>query len=423
MAAIKITKEFVQENCDLCGKCFNQCPVLELPLDVAKAEIKSLKESGKSKKVLKKCTGCMACNTFCPNNANPHTLIMRTWKDRYDNEGIPSLGEIILPSWKRPNIFSLPQKKFSDKEKELINKWEETFKNPPTSPKNETMMFTSCNVMMQPFLFDSPIYDGIPIFGSLDICCGEPIYRGGLWDAAKAQAEFNQKEFERIGVKKIILPCLACKNLFTNVYPNVFDVNLNIEVVYILDWFLDRIKKGEIKVSQLNKKAVIHDNCWPKLDGGVTFNKIRDLLGLIGVEVIDPPHSHEEGLCCGMCAVAANFSIIDFLKVARKRVRELNKVKDVDIIVDYCGGCNWVFHIWKNLGIFNTRKVYHILELIQMASGEQISHKTGKRGRQVIFSLIPNLPKVIASLFPKLTKRVWVEEIQGNTVKKNEFRD
>lgn len=30
---------FNAEKCTLCGECFHQCPVMHLPLEVAKAEI------------------------------------------------------------------------------------------------------------------------------------------------------------------------------------------------------------------------------------------------------------------------------------------------------------------------------------------------------------------------------------------------
>ena len=35
----KFTKEFIRERCDYCGRCFSECPVLELPPEEARREI------------------------------------------------------------------------------------------------------------------------------------------------------------------------------------------------------------------------------------------------------------------------------------------------------------------------------------------------------------------------------------------------
>ena len=54
--------KFNAEKCTLCGECFHQCPVMQLPLDVAKAEIRRLVNGEETKHVLQKCTSCFACN-------------------------------------------------------------------------------------------------------------------------------------------------------------------------------------------------------------------------------------------------------------------------------------------------------------------------------------------------------------------------
>ena len=76
-------KDFNEQDCTRCGECFHKCPVLELPLDLAKKEITSIIENGASKKVLNKCVGCMSCNQYCPNDCNPYALIINKWHDKY----------------------------------------------------------------------------------------------------------------------------------------------------------------------------------------------------------------------------------------------------------------------------------------------------------------------------------------------------
>ncbi|MHA1897775.1 MAG: (Fe-S)-binding protein, partial [Promethearchaeota archaeon] len=336
---------FQYDKCTECGLCFNKCTVLSLPLSEAITEIKKLKNGIYSKKVIDKCTGCMACNVICPNDADPYTLIVSFWKDRYEEKGLPSLAENILPMWKKPNIFSKVMEKLPEDEKKLVAEWERNYKEPPKD--HDVMIYAGCNSLMQPFLLNSEIFKGIPIFGSLDICCGEPLYRGGFWNAEKVLAEHNKKEFERMGVKKIIMPCLAGYNLFKNVYPKIFGVNLNIEIVSMIDWLYEKIKNKEINIKPLNKKVVVHDNCWPRLTDESIFEKIREIFKELGLTVIEPEHSKEMSLCCGMASVASNYSMWDFIKTSTTRIKEFKAVKEYDFVGDYCGGCNWALNLGK----------------------------------------------------------------------------
>ena len=62
------SKQFRTEQCDYCGRCFSECPVVQWPLEQAQTEIRSLVETGHSQ-VLELCTGCMACVAACPQDA------------------------------------------------------------------------------------------------------------------------------------------------------------------------------------------------------------------------------------------------------------------------------------------------------------------------------------------------------------------
>lgn len=378
----QFTKRFVQEQCDFCGLCFHQCPVLELPLDVAQAEIRSLVKGGKSE-VLERCTGCMACNTICPTDANPHTLVMSRWNERNQEQGIPVRAGLVLP-YQESNLFAVNIGLLPKDERALVEQWERNWKAPPA---HDTMLYAGCNMLLQPFLLDSALYKDIPVFGSTEICCGEPLYRIGCWDSAQPVAKRLREEFERIGFKKLVVPCLACFHMFKHVYRDVFNVEFDFEVISIVDWIHQRIRSGEIRIAPLNKTAVIHDSCWPKASGDHDFDAVRKLLELFGVEVLEPRHAREEALCCGMCAGAARFSLLDIAKAARKRQKELDSV-EADMAINYCGGCNWLLSLVNKLSFAREAKpMYHILELVQMAIGETPKHRTGQRAQRIISSM------------------------------------
>jgi Fe-S oxidoreductase len=375
-------EEFVEEACDFCGLCFHNCPVLKLPIEKAKKEIKSLVESGYSKKVLTKCTSCMACNHYCPNDCHPHTLILTTWNERYLKNGLPKRAKFALP-YHFPNLYSINIKNLTDDEKKLVEKWEQNWKDPKGA---ETVLYTGCNSLIQPFLLDSKIFDNITIFGSPKLCCGEPLYRMGCLDAARTVAEYLKREFDKMGFKKMVVACLAGYHLFKYVFKQKYGIEFDFEIVSIIDWLWEQIETGKIQLTPLNKTATIHDNCWPKASGDHFFDRVRDILKALEVEIIEPKHTRENALCCGIGAAAANYSLTYSFSSVRKRLAELNKTK-ADLILDYCGGCNWYLNIGRYLS-FKRLPIYHLVELIQMSIGEKLKHRPHKTSRKILTSML-----------------------------------
>ena len=177
------------------------------------------------------------------------------------------------------------------------------------------------------------------------------------------------------------------------------------------EWLLDRIQSGKIKVKPLNKKAVIHDNCWPKASGDDFFEKTRALLAALGIDVVEPPHTREMALCCGMCAGAARFRLRDILRASKNRLREFAQI-EADMIIDYCGGCNWLFSLANRLSSSKQKKpMYHLLEVVQMAAGETPKHRTDKRTGKIVATMTG--PLLARYLTPR---RFWIEQIGDRRV-------
>ncbi|MHA1753487.1 MAG: (Fe-S)-binding protein [Candidatus Helarchaeota archaeon] len=396
---------FKEDACDFCGLCFHKCPVLKLPIELAQNEIKSLVKSGRSKYVLNKCTSCMACNHYCPNNCNPHSLILSKWNERYLKKGLPERARLALP-YHFPNLYSLTIKHIPKDEKNLIKIWNMNWKNPPDS---DVMIYTGCNSLLQPFLLDSKIFKDIPIFGSLELCCGEPLYRMGCLDAGKTVGEYLKEQFDQMKIRKMITVCLAGYHMFKYVYNDIFNIKFNFEVVSIIDWLWEQIQKGEIEPQPLKKTVAIHDNCWPKASGNIFFEKVRNILKAFEIDVVEPKHTRENALCCGIGAAASNYSIIYSVKSARKRLRELD-VKGADFIVDYCGGCNWYLTLAKNVSL-SKLPIYHLIEIVQMGIGEKIKHRTDQRIKNLLLSI---MGKSLASYLR--VKRFWIAKIMDKPV-------
>jgi heterodisulfide reductase subunit D len=394
----QFTKDFLADRCDECGRCFSECPVLEYPQEKAVTEIRALIQ-GKTSEVLERCTGCMACNSICPQDANPHALILRRWKERYEEKGLPYPAGLVLPHQK-PNLYTVGHGTLPKDEKALVETWERNLHHPPPA---DTMIYAGCNMILQPFIMDSNIYRGIPIFGSIDLCCGEPFYRMGCRDQAKAAAENVRNAFRRMKLKNVIMPCTAGYHLFKYVYPEILDVHLDTEIIAIEDWLIEQIHNDRLQVSLLNITVALHDNCWPKASGDTLFEKVRELLRLVGVTVVEPEHTREKALCCGMCAGAARHRLRDIVNIAEIRLKELEATPS-DAIVDYCGGCNWLFNLADQLAFGRYPKTrYHLLELVQWSAGENPARRGKQRARRLALSMTPHL----AYRYLR-NKRIWL---------------
>ncbi|MBD3228059.1 MAG: hypothetical protein GF329_07705 [Candidatus Lokiarchaeota archaeon] len=192
-----------------------------------------------------------------------------------------------------------------------------------------------------------------------------------------------------MGFKKMVVACLAGYHVFKYVYKEKYNINFNFEIISIIDWLWEQINSGKLELNPLNKSAVIHDNCWPKAGGNHFFDRVRDILDALEVEVIEPEHTREDALCCGIGAAAASYSLMYAFSSVRKRLKELNKT-DADLILDYYGGCNWFLNVVRSVSL-KRKPIYHIVELVKLAIGEKLKHRPHKTSRRILSSMIGRL--------------------------------
>ena len=148
-------KFFHFEDCNLCGECFYRCKYLNLNREEAIREKKKLLE-GKDSLVLMCCISCYACNVFCPNDCRPYELITERWHERYYQKGLPVRVEYLMPH-ANPNFRSDLVNHMNNREKALINKWQQT------KPEGEMVLYPGCNSIVLPHLLDASFMQGIVI--------------------------------------------------------------------------------------------------------------------------------------------------------------------------------------------------------------------------------------------------------------------
>ncbi|MBN2159744.1 MAG: (Fe-S)-binding protein [Spirochaetes bacterium] len=383
--------DFDPAKCRECGECFHQCPVMTLPLERAKEERRRLNRGEGSEYVLRHCTSCFACNFTCPENCNPAQQILDIWHAEYLERGMPLRARYYDPNT-TPNFRTYVVERMPDDERAMVEKWKDR------SPARE-IFYPGCNFTTVPYLAKTGLLEGVEIRGSLDMCCGETYYRMGLYDEVRTVARRLEAYFNGMGVKRMIIPCTAGRNMFTNVLPR-FGVTFNFEIEHMLPWLWRRIESGEIQIRRkLNMTVTIQESCYGKMFGEGYMDLPRKILQRIGVTVREEELARERTLCCG---IAGGFSIRSGYHpwdITRATFRTLNMAKrsGADAIAVYCAGCLQMLTVGQIAHPFNNMPVYHVLELLQMAIGEEPARLNRKRGRTMFAGVMRHQLPVVLS--------------------------
>ncbi|TFG24873.1 MAG: hypothetical protein EU533_01670, partial [Promethearchaeota archaeon] len=237
---------FKEDLCDLCGICLHKCPVLNLPIEEAKIEVKSLIEGKHSKYALSRCNTCFSCNIYCPQNANPYQLILERWNDRYKQNGAPPLYRFVCPT-EIPNIWEMLNLFLREHEEAWITEW----MNYKPKPDDEILLIGNYTHLFPFIIGGSKILD---FFKPVDLIDqwegGAYLYQGGYLDVVKEIAERTKLDFDNWGVKKIVATLDAVEHIFKNVHQNEMNVNHEQSFMNLNHWLLENINSGTLKLEK-----------------------------------------------------------------------------------------------------------------------------------------------------------------------------
>ncbi len=160
-------------------------------------------------------------------------------------------------------------------------------------------------------------------------CCGNDVRAAGEMGLFELLKEENMAEFEKLGVRKIIVSSPHCYNAFRNYY--------GLEVYHVSE-ILDRaIKEASLKFRNvLEMRVTYHDPCYLGRYNGI-YEPPREVLKAIpGIELIEMMRTRETSLCCG----AGGGNIVRDLEFrpSLKRVDEAALV-GADVIAVACPFC------------------------------------------------------------------------------------
>ncbi|MFX1346252.1 MAG: (Fe-S)-binding protein [Promethearchaeota archaeon] len=364
---------FREELCDLCGICFHFCPVLQLPLEESKKEVERLIKRKDSKYVLTKCNTCFSCNLYCPQNANPYQLILENWNDLYRKRGAPPLYKFVCPT-EEPNIWQLLNIFLSEQEKKWISDW----MNYAPKPEDKILIIGNYTHLFPFILGGSKLLD---YFKPIDLIDqwegGAYLYQGGYLDIVQKIAEKCKIDFDKWDVKNITHTLDAVQYIFSEVHPKEMGIKHNRNFINFNEWLLNSLKSKKIEITNpIDFSVTIHDNCYSKTLNGIYWEPPRKILELCGCEIKEMKHIKKDSLCCGFGAGASwvrNISIpFDIISEGVKKFKEAEDT-GAKALISYCSGCLYLLWATREL-IGSNIDLYHIIEVVRIAMGEQLQY-------------------------------------------------
>jgi len=382
---VSFFSDFNEDLCTICGECFHKCPVMELPIEESVSEMKKLIQGETTERVLKECQSCFSCNFYCPENAYPASLVLQRWNEQYKKEGLRKRGKFYMTLYPHyPNFRSYVMEHLPEETKHLVKQWASL-----EPLEGDTLTFPGCNVITFAELTQASFFKELDIRGRLEYCCGETLFRTGYQDQLKQVARRLDKWFNILKPKKLLVLCTAGTNVFKNVLPN-YGLNYKFEEIKsYIEYLWEKIQNGEIIIKKkLEMTVTIQDSCYSKMFGDDYMDLPRKILEKIGMRVIEIKPCRENMRCCGIGAGFSVDSAYQPFKIrssALRNFREFKKTK-ADVVCVYCAGCLATFTANKKL-YFKKLKIYHIIELLQMAIGESpcLSNKVKKKRAKHFF--------------------------------------
>ena len=391
-------KFFHDDRCNRCGECFTRCQYLNLSRAEAVEEIEGLISGAGGEKVMKHCVSCSACDAFCPYDARPYSLILQRWDRRYRAEGLPVRASYLLP-YHEPNYRSDVEEKMSPRERELLARWK-------GAPAEGEFLYPGCNLLTMPYLFDLRVLDRLPVSGDMSLCCGEPFYRMGLFPVMEKIAAHLTAYYADKPVKKMVFVCPACLNMFRTILARDFGAKFNFECEYIGTWLLREMDEGRLTVTKpLNRTITLHDSCHARVLGDEIMGQTRELLGRLGLKVVEMKRHHEEGLCCGIAAGCRTYLPHDIVLASRRTLKEAAGTGAAEMGI-YCTGCYLMLNITRHL-VPGGQQLRHTLEFLAEATGAPAPGVVKPRTRGILWNITRKaIPKMASR------QRYFVEELQ-----------
>ena len=131
-------------------------------------------------------------------------------------------------------------------------------------------------------------------------CCGGCLIELGYEKNARKLARDNLLLFTDKKTKTIITNCPLCLQTFSQEYKKMLP-DWDIKSKFILEIIFEKLKQENDLIKFFsNEKVIYYDSCYLGRHLNI-HNEPREILKLLGYNLVEMPFSREETLCCGSC--------------------------------------------------------------------------------------------------------------------------
>ncbi len=355
-----INKELLS-SCSHCGKCRNNCEVLQAPdLDIGEIEdaySQIIELSGNERldavracvsekpslyNALRQCCFCGHCTSDCASHIAAPS-VMRKWRQLFLDAGITNENDsklvMVDNEW---HIFSAyraiygvayPEFVTLDGAAEYGPGWVDTLFFPGCS-----LVTYAPNVMcaIAKWLDDTGIK-----WAYSDSCCGSPLMSAGLFDRANSHRRGLVDKMLDAGITRMITVCPGCADEFREDLPDEIELVPLPEV--LLSGAEQRITNGgESGFSPMQFDAVtFFDSCHDR-DDVRNSQALRKLFAehMPNTNQLEMDHNMQHTLCCGAGGAVGSYDPV----ITDTRVwRVINEAKatDADHLITMCPTCTY----------------------------------------------------------------------------------
>ncbi len=334
---------FHPEKCTLCGECLSRCPYLAYPEEKAVTEFKKLMD-GAATPVTAECITCAACNTYCPEGANPFDLI----NDRQEETGSFRVKQQSLDMMAMASHIPT-----------------QVIRGRPGRP-----VMNLCAVGdFIPGTFEGRLFEGMTFLKGGDYFC----YIGWIHAGRPGRVRENAKTFvdnlARTGAQEIICWHDDCYTLLAHTTKEL-GIHIPFRPVHLIEYLRDYVRDHQSEVTKLDMKIAYQQPCASRY----TFEKdavLDELFSLIGAERVKRRYDREDALCC--CSAMGAMENVSKDEVNAWRMKNIMDAKDhgAGAMVFLCPLC--VMSL-RNRAREQGMEPYILSNLVRMAFGETLSH-------------------------------------------------
>jgi len=260
--------------CKTCptGDCLVKCQYLHLDKETAIAEMVKIGQ-GEDSFVLKDCVTCYACEEYCCRGNHPFYLIT----ERRQEKGILAAPRAITRQW--INIGE-PQGKYR------------------VGKVGERVLSFGFMPEFLGWIKGKLFEDVMPsyIFGQEFFCNVVYIH---FADTAIIKKRLPQvvENFAKLGAKEVIFLHDECYGAFAHLAP-AYGIEVPFKPIHYYEYLYHRLQELKDLIRPLNIRAAYQRPCSSRLSPD-QHHWVKDILDLIGVDLVEREYQDENALCCG----------------------------------------------------------------------------------------------------------------------------